>query len=396
MTNPGKEKIAFVCQRYGLEVNGGAELYCRQVAEQLTKYYDVTVYTTCAESYVTWKDFYAPGEEMLNGVRVKRYPVDRERDPERFAQVSAKLLGGGPGTQEQEEEWLEEQGPVCCRALEAVKEEAGQYRAVFFMTYLYYLTAHGMRMNLDNAILIPTLHDEPPVYLRCYDVVFANARAIVWNAENEKKFANRRFPFLEGKPGDTVGIGIEKPEGLKELELPAPLEEGKYLVYAGRIDESKGCGDMIRYFEAYGRAHRSGLKLVLMGKEYMKIPDSPDIIRLGFVSEEMKLNVMASSLALVLFSRFESLSMVTLESMMMGRPVLVNGKSAVLKEHCVRSNAGLYFDNYPEFSVEVDYLLSHPDEYRQMRENGKRYVQENYTWDAIMNKYRQLINRMPE
>lgn len=390
-----KEKIAFVCQRYGLEVNGGSELHCRQVAERLASFYDVTVYTTCAEDYNTWRNYYSPGEEILNGVRVKRFPVDKERDPERFGEISPKVLDGSQKTAEQEESWLEEQGPVCQRALKAVAQEAGQYRAVFFMTYLYYLTAHGMRLNLSNAMLIPTVHDEPPVYLRCYDSVFANARAIVWNTETEKRFANKRFPFLKDKPGEIVGVGIEKPPRMEGLELPKPLEKEQYLVYAGRIDESKGCGDMIRFFEAYSKTH-GGLKLALIGKEYMSIPDSPQVVRLGFVSDEMKMTVMANSLALVLFSRFESLSMVTLESMLMGRPVLVTGQCEVLKEHCIRSKAGLWFDNYPEFVSEIDFLLSHPEIYQQMRKNGIQYVNENYGWDTIMKKYQRLIQRMPE
>lgn len=49
------KKIAFVVQRYGLDVNGGAEYHCRLIAERMTKYFDVEVLTTCAIDYMTWK-----------------------------------------------------------------------------------------------------------------------------------------------------------------------------------------------------------------------------------------------------------------------------------------------------------------------------------------------------
>ena len=384
-----KEKIAFVCQRYGTEVNGGSELYCMQTAEHLAEYYDVTVYTTCALDYVTWKNHYPSGEETIRGVRVKRWPVTQEREQGKFDRVTLEVFSNPNHSDKDEERWIEEQGPLCREVIRALQEEHTQYRVVFFMTYLYYLSAAGLPRGFENAVLIPTLHDEPPVYLRVYDKVFEAAKALLWLTPEEQEFAHIRFPFIRNKRQMLIGAGIDEPA--KALpEIPEELKGKKYLVYAGRIDESKGCAEMFDYFLRMKKQQHSALKLVLMGKPVMKIPEHPDIIQLGFVSEEMKFAVMKEAFALLLFSRFESLSMVVLESMMMGRPVLVNEQCAVLKGHCIRSGAGLYFKSYAEFVGCVRWLEEHPDEYQIMRESGRRYVQENYTWDVIMEKYREL------
>lgn len=387
-------KIAFVCQRYGEEVNGGAELHCRQVAERLSGLYDVTVYTTCALDYVTWANHYMPGTEIINGVRVIRFRVEAKRNDRDFARIS-RLVMNIPHTDAQEDKWIDKQGPLCPQLIEALKQEYDQYTVVFFMTYLYYTTARGLPLGFPNAALIPTVHDEPPVYLRYYDKVFAAAKSIVWNTETERRFAEGRFPFLLNTPGDIVGVGIECPTG--ELPpIPKELKSGNFLVYAGRIDESKGCAEMFQYFRKYKKRHPSDLQLVLMGKPVMDVPKESDIVNLGFVSEEMKFAVMAESLSLVLFSRFESLSMVVLESLLMGRPVLVSEHCEVLKGHCIKSNAGLYFNNFNEFEATVNWMLSHPEEYAVMRENGKKYVEENYRWNVIIEKYRKLIQGFSE
>ena len=385
-----RERIAFVCQRYGTEVNGGSELYCMQTAEQLAKYYDVTVYTTCALDYVTWKNHYPVGEEMIHGVRVKRYRVEREREQASFDRISLKVFSDPNHTDGEEVQWIDEQGPVSTDVIRALQEEHGQYRVVFFMTYLYYLSATGLPLGFENAVLIPTLHDEPPVYLRVYDKVFEATKALLWLTPEEQAFAFRRFPFVKDKPQILIGAGIDKPAA--ELpEIPDEIKGTRYLVYAGRIDESKGCGEMFDFFLRLKEEKKSDLKLVLMGKPVMKIPEHPDIIPLGFVSEEMKYAVMKEAFALLLFSHFESLSMVVLESMLIGRPVLVSGKCEVLKGHCIRSGAGLYFDHYYEFAGCVHWLEEHPEQYRIMRESGKRYVTENFSWDVITDKYHALI-----
>lgn len=390
------QRIAFVCQRYGLEVNGGAELYCREIAEKLSKEYKITVYTTCAVDYVTWKNEYDPGTSDLNGICVKRYPVEAEREQEKFGQVYSRMLQSKDHGKSMEEEWIKEQGPYCPGMISAIQKEADQYLAVLFVTYLYYPAIEGLRLNLPNAILIPTVHDEPPVYFSCYDQVFLNAKGIAWNTPEERAFAWKRFPGVREIPSEMTGIGIEKPIGVLSQDLPAGLHEGKYLLYAGRIDESKGCKELINYFLAYKQRYHNEIKLVLIGKNAMPVPESSDIVYLGFVSEEMKFFLMEHSLALTLLSHFESLSMVVLESMLMKRPVLVSAKCEVLKGHCIRSNAGLYIENYAEFAESVQYLLNHKDVYNQMRENGVKYVEENYQWDTITRKYNALIQKVSE
>lgn len=132
----------------------------------------------------------------------------------------------------------------------------------------------------------------------------------------------------------------------------------------------------------------------MAGKAAIAIPEDPDIITLGFISEEEKFALMRDAKCLVLASEFESLSMVVLESMIMGRPVLVNGKCLVLRGHCTKSNAGLYFENYAEFEGALSYLLSHPEQYEQMRENGRKYVRENYDWSVILEKIRGMIESL--
>ena len=81
-------------------------------------------------------------------------------------------------------------------------------------------------------------------------------------------------------------------------------------------------------------------------------PNTEDIICLGFVSEEEKLKWMSKARALILPSRYESLYFICIRSFGDGSPVLVNGRSSVLKGHCIRSGAGYIYENYLEFEKE--------------------------------------------
>jgi glycosyltransferase involved in cell wall biosynthesis len=77
--------------------------------------------------------------------------------------------------------------------------------------------------------------------------------------------------------------------------------------------------------------------------------------------------------------------------MAVGTPVLCNGRSEVLVEHCIRSNAGLYYRNRDEFIECTALLLDNERLRRTMGRNGKEYIKRNYRWDVIMAKYDRLL-----
>ncbi|HEX5417871.1 MAG TPA: glycosyltransferase family 1 protein, partial [Chloroflexota bacterium] len=73
-------RVAFVVQRYGEEICGGAEQHCRLVAEHLLPYVDVEILTTCALNHLPWDNYDPAGATIINGVTVRRFPIDRARE----------------------------------------------------------------------------------------------------------------------------------------------------------------------------------------------------------------------------------------------------------------------------------------------------------------------------
>lgn len=388
-----KEKILFVCQRYGPEINGGAEAECQAYAERLRPFYDVEVLTTCAVDFVTWANEYPEGDFAINGVLVHRFLSEKHRDKVMFDKMAQKLKKKNH-SDKTEQKWINAQGPVCEKAVRFLKQHGAEYKVVIFMTYLYYLTVYGLLPEMKNAILVPTAHDEPAIYYHCYDAVFSNAAGFIYNTAEEKKFVEERFPQSRGRPSCTVGYGIEPFDGsLPDVRRKFHLY-GRFILYAGRIDTAKGCQTLFTYFRKFKEKYPSDLKLVLVGKAAILIPPCTDIQAFGFVSNAEKYALMKESEMLVLASPFESLSIVVLENMMMKKPVLVNGECAVLKSHCIKSNAGLYFVGVDEFCGALEYLLQHSDISAQMGKNGQKYVMENYQWDSIIGKIQHLIQEI--
>jgi len=412
-------KIAFIVQRYGTEILGGAEYHCRLVAERLADQHQVDVLTTCARDYITWENAYPEGTDRIRGVTVRRFANARTRDIESFNQYSDWIFHNSH-TPADEMEWLKQQGPWSPGLIDHLERQHQTYDILIFFTYLYAPTVMGLRIAPSKSLLVPTAHDEHAIRLGIYEDVFSSAAGIVWNTEAERRFVSDRFQ-LRTLVEDVVGCGVDVPEsrfsGIETVAELAPVLptaqerqpshiEGPanafrrrhrihepFALYGGRIDPGKGCEELFEYFQAFLK-EGGDASLMLMGVKLMPLPDDPHVRFAGILPDEERLHALEAATVVVVPSPHESLSLLALEAFAVGTPVLANGRSEVMVDHCRRSNAGLYYEDQWEF-VEALKLLTRDAALRAgMGRNGRAYVNRYYRWDIILSKYERMMARL--
>jgi hypothetical protein len=136
------------------------------------------------------------------------------------------------------------------------------------------------------------------------------------------------------------------------------------------------------------------MHLVLIGTAHVPIPKHPRIHHVGFVEDQDKYDAMAAAEVLIMPSYLESLSMVALEAWAMGKPVLANAKCDVLQGQCVRSNAGLFYANYPEFAETLRAIDTTPSLQTALGRNGRTFFERHYAWPVIIKKYVDMLNQL--
>jgi glycosyltransferase involved in cell wall biosynthesis len=427
-------RIAFIVQRYGTEVLGGSEYHCRLIAERLAGPHQVEVLTTCARDYITWKNEYPEGTDRIRGVTVRRFASAGTRDIEAFNRYSDWIFNNAH-TRTDEMDWLKQQGPWCPALVEYLRRHHQQYDVLVFFTYLYAPTVLGLEISPAKSVLVPTSHDEPAIRLEIYKDVFSTPAALLFNTDSERSFIQRLFRSLP-KTEDVVGVGVDLPQSQPYPRTPERADEdadpnvveppgpstsddedgearaypshlltrgaifrrrhrlyGPILLYGGRIDPGKGCEELIHYFSEYVK-EGGDATLALMGVKLMSLPEEPFIRFAGLLSDRERLQALEAATVVCIPSPFESLSLLALEAMSAGTPILANARSAVLVDHCVRGNGGLYYADRDEF-VECLKLLIRDDTLRAaLGRNGREYVRKNYRWDVVLAKYERLFAKI--
>ena len=362
-------------------------------------------------------------------------PPSQTRDIAEFDRYSDWIFHN-PHDAEDEKEWLKRQGPWSPGLIEYLKKHVKQYEALIFYSYLYApdraRTANRSGPQHPGARCARRAADS----LKSTRTCSASRRRSDTSASPSGGLSGRRsigsavieetigcgvdlpphhaYPRAPGQPGQPSdqSPGSEPPHrsqtmrsaarvaGFLRMSRPAARVSSDGIAstvrsrcMAGRIDPGKGCEELIEYFSSYV-SQGGDASLVLMGLKLMPLPEEPFINFAGMLSEQERLQALEAATVVVCPSPYESLSLIALEALAVGTPILCNARSDVLVDHCLRSNGGLFYRDRDEFVEALKLLVSDERLRAAMGRTGREYVRRNYRWDVVLGKIDRMIARL--
>jgi glycosyltransferase involved in cell wall biosynthesis len=364
--------------------------------------YSVTVLTTCSCSpYKDWRRVCVPeGESVSNdGIRVSRFQVDQSDPALYHAAVLARTHGQKVSIELQRaffQHGLNSQALI--RYVDSLPSEA----VVIAGTYFQSLVPSIINAHPGRVIVLPAFHDEPEFYWAPIGDMVINSRKILFLSEEEKDLAIRVYGHKAGQrlvESPVIGLGVELPRRMETLLNDADFLQqtfsrlglpDRYLVYVGRLEGGKGLSYLMPWVmsmnEDLSSRGAQPIYLVLVGEGPPGVvPESPWLIKPGYLKEEDKYAVIRQSIALVNPSILESFSYVVMEAWLSGTPVLVPQGCAVTAGHVLRSGGGLIFTDEVDFVCQTQRLLE-PGLRDEMASRGLKYVRTHFRWPDVMDR----------
>jgi len=380
-------RLAFVCNRFGQGVAGGAELVLAELGRGLhARGWHVDVVTSTARDLYTWRSELPEGESEEDGLRVLRFEAvyetatKRERD-----RIGNLILMGAEVPVDDQVRWMNAgvRMPGMHRHL---VDHADEYRAIVCAPYGFWTTLVCAEIAPERTLLLPCLHDEPEAYLEIYRAMFEGSRGLWFQTEPEMDLANRIFQ-LPARVG-MIGSGIDVPAGYDPDGFRARHGlDGDFVLFAGRREWGKGWPDLLRFMEFANSLLPAPVPLVTCGVgDLGTVPSNTRVIDLGYLSDDERSNAMAAATVYVQPSAMESFSRTIMEAWLAGTVVVANAGSAVVKWHCARSGAGLVYGDRYELAESLRLLLQDGALRESMAARGREYVLANYRWNDVLDR----------
>jgi glycosyltransferase involved in cell wall biosynthesis len=388
-----RKSIAIVIPRFFPEIAGGAEKLALDYALILKNEFNIEIFTSCTKDYITWKNEIPEGQENWNGIIINRYPVEKERNINKMNQVLDSILKLGLNVPEKDEEkFLIEQGPFSPSLVNGFLSEEHRFQLVLLVGYLYYPIVKLLPKIKIRKLIIPTFHEEPALSLPIYKKIFLPSYTYSFNAPEELKVYENRF----GKTPNHVLIGTYVKLNSTFINRISTHTDKITLLTLGRMEAAKGFGEIFQYFDRWQNSYDiENLEWISIGSNHLDPSEIPKSINIrGFVSESVKEDLIANASIVINPSPFESFSIAMMEAWSFGVPVLVNGKSDVMRGHNLRSQGGLHYSDETSFRRCLEYLIERPELRDRMGANGRKYVQANFTKEVVSKKLITTVKKL--
>jgi glycosyltransferase involved in cell wall biosynthesis len=388
LTTPSRSgRLAFVPARFGGEVGGGAEIVLAMLATGLARRgWAVEILTTTARDHYTWADAYPAGESQVDGLTVRRFPVDRTGDAER-GPLEAAILHGANLPIDAQQRWMNA-GLRVPEMYHHLVDHAEDYRAIVLGPYPFWPAYACSQIAPERTLLWTCLHDEPYAYLDLFQPVFTGVAGLFLQTEPEHDLLHR-VVARGAAPHAVVGCGVEVPEGYDvdgfrsrhHLERP-------FVLYAGRREGAKGWEEFLGAFDDLVTSRGLAFDLVTIGVGEIHVPPGLEgrVHDLGFLSTSERDNAFAAAAAFVQTSRYEAFSRTVMEAWLAGTPVIANAGSDVVAWHCERSGAGLTYADAEELGECLAFVAEAPAAAAELGSRGRPYVLANYQWEDVLDR----------
>jgi len=242
--------------------------------------------------------------------------------------------------------------------------------------------------------------------------VYNGAAVVIANSSNTETLLNRIG--VTPKHIHVIHPGVEAKVFCGHSENPGRvrkqygLGKSEVLLTVGRLQRRKGQDAVIK---ALPKVHEKnpGVKYVIVGegedRAYLEhltrdVGVESSVVFVGRVENEELPAFYAACDMFVMPNRqiggdIEGFGMVFLEANAAGKPV-IGGKSGGTNEAILDGKTGCRVDgeNVDEIADAILSLLAHPDDARRMGAEGRKWVQNNCSWEAVVEQTQKVVSRV--
>lgn len=402
-------RILHVVQGYAPAI-GGTEWLVQNLSENLVAQFqdEVTVYTTnvynCDAFYEPWRKLLPPGETMINGVRVRRFPVINALGPPLMVFQHLAYLARLPYN-----DWIRTLygGPIVRGMTRAIGGFDGDLvmAGSFPLLHMFYATGAKKRNRLP-LILFGGLHPEDPWSFGrpMIDDAIEEADAYVAATTYERDYLISRG--VDAQKLHVIGLGVdadrfEVADG-RAVRDDHGLSEYPVVAYVGQQARHKGIDTLLNAMEqvwetlpdvrvliAGARTNFSPTLRRIIGR--MENEHQQRIVLIDNFSESQKPQLFAACDVFAYPSVYESFGIAFVEAWAAGRAV-VGCRAGAVPSVVSHGVDGLLVDpkDSKGLAQAILRLLKDSSLRRDMGQRGLEKVRESYTWTVVTARFREV------